>query len=199
MPKRRRIETFKELHTLVPELVKAVTQDQGLALRALANPVFAFEELGYELAEPVRRQVEELLRFRPAERNKLKSLRSRIDKASEGAVDPDSPESIDQGLFKNLKLRRPKSVQQAGVTNPASMASTRAENPDASWQDPLGSLRGKHPVVEPLLEYRELQASRAPLATREQYAQLLSGQVRPPVGSITVHFDFARHEGAEDA
>jgi hypothetical protein len=197
--KTRVIESFKEFHGLVPKLVKKITNDQALAIRAMANPIFAFEELGYELAEPVRRKVEDLLRFRPAERKKLKSLRSKIDKAAGGAIDPDSPASIEKGLFKELNLRRPKKVVEAGIPEPASMARARAVESAARWEDPLTTLEGKHAVVEPLLEYRSLQASRAPLATREQYEQIRSGKVRPPVTSITLHFDFAAHEGADDA
>jgi DNA polymerase I-like protein with 3'-5' exonuclease and polymerase domains len=199
MPKPQKISSFKEFHALVPKLVKEITKDQALAMRAMANPIFAFEELGYELAEPVRQKVEDLLRFRPAERKKLKSLRAKIDKAAGGAIDPDSPASIEKGLFKELNLRRPKKVAEAGIPEPASMARARAVESAARWEDPLTTLEGKHAVVEPLLEYRSLQASRAPLATREQYEQIRSGEVRLPVTSITLHFDFAAHEGADDA
>lgn len=199
MPKLQKISSFKEFHALVPKLVKKITKDQALAMRAMANPIFAFEELGYELAEPVRQKVEDLLRFRPAERKKLKSLRSKIDKAAGGAIDPDSSSSIEKGLFKKLDLRRPKKVVEAGIPDPASMARARAVESAARWEDTLTTLEGKHAVVEPLLEYRSLQASRAPLASREQYEQIRSGEVRLPVTSITLHFDFAAHEGADDA
>ena len=168
-------------------------------MRALANPIFAFEELGYELDEAVRQKVEDLLRFRPAERKKLNGLRSKIDKASGGAIDPDSSVSIDQVLFKKLKLRRLKKVSESGIPEPAMMAQARASDLNAKWEDTLKNLKGKHAVVEPLLEYRKLQASRAPLASREQYEQLRSGEVRLPVSSITLDFDFAEHEGADDA
>jgi DNA polymerase I-like protein with 3'-5' exonuclease and polymerase domains len=199
VPKRRKISSFKEFHALVPKLVKKITADQELAMRAMANPIFAFEELGYELDGQVRQKVEDLLRFRPAERKKLKSLRSKIDKAAGGAIDPDSPASIDEGLFKKLKLRRPRKVGDEGIPAPVMMARARALDAAAKWEDPLKALKGKHAVVEPLLEYRKLQAGRAPLATREQYEQISSGEVRLPVSAITLHFDFSAHEGGDDA
>ena len=75
----------------------------------------------------------------------------------------------------------------------------RAEAPKAKWDDTLKGLKGKHAVMEPLLEYRSLQAGRAPFASREQYEELRSGAVRLPVSSITLDFDFTGHGEADDA
>jgi hypothetical protein len=56
--------------------------------------------------------------------------------------------------------------------------------------DPLEPLRKAHPVMEPLLEYRAIEASQPPLAPPEVYERLKRGEVRGP--AIRVRFRLQR-------
>ena len=44
----------------------------------------------------------------------------------------------------------------------------------------LEALRGKHPVIAPLLEYRAIQASVPPLASRDLYDRIARGDIKGP-------------------
>jgi hypothetical protein len=46
----------------------------------------------------------------------------------------------------------------------------------AAVSDPLTRFRGKHPIIEPLLEYRQLEASAARLAPPELYQDIRAGR-----------------------
>lgn len=58
--------------------------------------------------------------------------------------------------------------------------------------DPLARLRSAHAVMQPLLAYRELEASQPRLASPELYGELRSGTQRLPVANLRAHLRRAR-------
>ena len=69
-----KITSFKEFHRLVPKIVQQINANPELAIRGTVNPLLAIEELGYDLAPEVLKQLERILRFQPAERKRIKEL-----------------------------------------------------------------------------------------------------------------------------
>ena len=78
MARTKKISSFKAFHELVPKIVEQFAHDDALSIRALANPLLAFEELGYRLAPEVQKKVERILLYPPATRKKLQTLEKDI-------------------------------------------------------------------------------------------------------------------------
>lgn len=165
------ISSIQQLQRLVPTLVKALNADDALMKRALVNPLLALEELGYRLADEVRPQVERRVRFKVETAHRLDALADEVFKHAGERLDIDSPVALDQLLHERLKLPRgtPTQAPQAAVMR------------GQTFIDPLERLRGKHPVLEPLLAYRQLDASAPRLAPPELYERVRRGDVKLPV------------------
>jgi hypothetical protein len=186
------IDSLDALRRRVPSIVKQINQAPSLALRAAANPLLALAEMGYRLTDELARTVELRLRFSPVVIARLQDLRERIQKLADGAFDPDDPADVHRVLFERLKLPPLPDPAQSIVVAQAAVARTRALSPgsrlDFPWippggvrhPDPLTALRGAHSIVEPLIEYRAIQASQPRLATREAYDRLARGDARLP-------------------
>jgi DNA polymerase I-like protein with 3'-5' exonuclease and polymerase domains len=187
--KERQIDSLKKLQRSVPSIVKAINADEELGIRAAANPVLAMEELGYTLADKVRLSVERRIRFSVETFEQLETLAKQIHEIAGRRFSIDSPDELAHVLFEELQLSRPRrSIQDQ--CEPAQLPSTTHKlpttplPPQVSWgtkvEDPLDELRGAHPIMEPLLAYRKLEASKPRLASPELYDRIKRGEVELP-------------------
>ena len=189
---KKKIQKFKDFHREVPDIVKEISKDQQLALRAAVNPLLAMEELGYELETKIQKEVERILRFSPKERKRLKDLETEIHKLAGRAIDLDSPKEIETVLFKEFKLNKPKSMESLDQPDIIDRGATLSKHKGFRWIDPLRPLEKEHPIIAPLLEYRKLQVSRPGFAPRALYKKLKSGKIRFPITEIRL--DFPEHD-----
>ncbi len=180
MARKAPIDTLEDLQRVVPSVVKAVNADEALMKRALVNPLLALEELGYQLTDGLRAQVERRVRFKVEVAHKLETLAAKVFKQAGESFDIDSPAALDKLLFGKLKLPRGEAAPgKREAVAALGLAPTPFRLPAAT--DPLERLRGQHPVMAPLLEYRQLEASEPRLAPRELYDRVRSGEVKLPV------------------
>lgn len=198
MPRKDRtnhpIETLHELQRLVPSIVKEVNANDALALRAAANPLLAIEELGYELAPGLRIEAERRVRFPKAAIERLERLEQQVYERADERFAIDSPAELDRVLFEKLKLPRPDQrgttkgsrKQPAATTPPTLVAEPAPHFARRPFVDPLEALRGAHPIMEPLLEYRKLEASEPRLAPRDLYERIRDGKVELPATRLRV-------------
>jgi hypothetical protein len=202
-PGRTPVESFEELRRNIPEILEQINADPGLARAAAANPLFALEELGYELPEPLKRAVERRVRFKPDELERLDRLSSDVFQQAGHPFDIDSQDDLDQVLFEELQIPRPTSkTRRAPKTKrrtpqlPDQPAVPYRRLPQVGWEprlpDPLEPIATAHPIMTPLLEYRALEASHPRLAPRELYDRARRGDT-----GITVTVRGRLKDGAE--
>ena len=200
----RVIRSVEELRRRIPAIVRQVNADERLALRAAANPLLLLEELGYEIPPELRAELERRVRHTPQDIARLDTLERQVHELAGERFDLRAPAELSRVLFEKLKLPRPPAVQQLALRRGALAAQTaeqRAEPQEPTelprhpvgrpkHPDPLEPLRGAHPVMEPLLEYRALEASQPPLASQEVYERIKRGEVRGP--ALRVRFRLQR-------
>lgn len=204
------IGTFKAFHRLVPSIVKRLSEDRDLAIRAMANPLLAIDELGLDLAPEVAREVERRARFSDETRNRLSAIETKLFEAAGERFNPESVQDIERILFSRLKLRRPAGLgsldvapargletprftvkrieagaRKRGAKAVRRFAIRRIEPPPRV--DPLERLKGAHAVVNLLLQHRAITARVPKLASRAGYDALKANPRGVPVANIVVH------------
>lgn len=177
----RRLSSVDEAQKAMPRLIAALNKDPALARAALANPLFAIEELGYTIEEDVRKNFERRIRFTADEAERLQVLADEINTAAGCDVDVDDPHKLARVLFEVLDLPRPDTKSDNDDyqidDRPArghDALPTDPLDPRLPWiddvrPDPLEAIAGSHPVMKPLLEYRQLDASQPRLASPDAY------------------------------
>lgn len=191
-----RIRSMDALRRRVPSIVQRINADEALAMRAAANPLLALEELGYELDDDLKREVALRVRFDQRTIETLHGLSSRIHELAGESFEIDSPAQLGAVLFKRLELPAlppapqrvvvvegtiaARSIDQRARTAADPLEIPRKVPGGVRPPDPLEALRGAHPVVGPLLEYRRLQGSVPALASRELYERIKRGEVNAP-------------------
>lgn len=170
------IQTRRQLHDLMPVLIEALNRDFRLALGAAANPLLALEELGYRIDEKLRPAVERRMRFPAATAERLEELALKIYRLARRTFNLEDAGELHKVLFEELKLPLPKAAE----------ANPLAPLPHQRFgarpvEDPLEPLRGAHPIMEPLLEYRRLEASSPRFASPELYQRLMRGETWHPI------------------
>lgn len=217
----RTLSNFESFHRLVPALVKRMAEDVELAARAMANPILALRELGIELTPELAREVERFIRFSEEDRKKLSATESKLHKELGELFDPESTEDIERVLFVRLKLHRPAALTSIDtppltllerpppilVTRAAAKAKGRGAGRaatvnvrpvlSAAVQDPLLQLKGKHKVVDLLLEFRAVSLRVPKFSPPAAYAALKSNPTAVPVSRVVVHLP--EHLGGQDA
>jgi len=169
------VKSREELHQLIPAIVETLNKNPRLCLAAGANPLLALEELGYQLDPSIRPAVERRLRFGARLAERLEHLAMEVYRVVNRAFRLDDPQELAQVLFEELKLPVPGESPQR-VTQALPYHPPWGKAP----ADPLEVLRDAHPVLQPLLEYRRLEASVPRFASRELYERLRRGEARHP-------------------
>lgn len=175
------VTSWEDLQREVEPIVDRINDNQSLALAAAANPIFALEELGYRIDPEARPEIEDRLRFRPPHAKRLGQLRRDLYRLVGGPFDPAS----------DADVRRVLSAAGVQVGRPS------AEPDDA--EDPFERLRGRHPLIEPLLEYRRLEAAEPRFATRDVYIALREGRRSVPITRLRAILKNGPGEVAADA
>jgi hypothetical protein len=185
---RIRIDSWEEAQEQVASLLEQLNANPALALAAAANPLFALEELGYEINPQVRLEFEERLRFRPRTVVRLRELRETIFKQAGHAFDLNSSAELRKVLYDELEIavphQRPDRPEQLHATLPDTGPLQPQLSRTQKAEDPLEVLRGAHPIMKPLLRYRRLEASRPRLAPRNLYEEVRQGKRRLPIRDI---------------
>jgi hypothetical protein len=184
------IQSFEDARRQVGFILAEINANRELAIAAAANPLFALEDLGYEIAPGARAEIEDHIRFGAAKAARLKRLRATIYKTAGREFDLQSAESLREVLEQlDVPLSGPGSQKrgpkQKCETPPAL---NLARSPQVKWaprvEDPLEQFRGMHRIVEALLEYRKIEASEPRLATRALYDEIRQGKLRTPLVSV---------------
>lgn len=194
------INSLEELQRAVPLIVKAINADPQFGLRAAANPLLAVEELGYVLSAEVRLQAERRVRFNAEQIARMNDLEQTIYELAGQHFNIEAPQELSHVLFDTLKLPPiqlvAKPVTSAKASPPTAEGSGLTLTPHAVGHapipDPLEKRRGTHPVIEPLLEYRQIEASTARLAQPELYERIRKGAVQLPVTRIQIRLKRSR-------
>jgi hypothetical protein len=194
------ITSWEELRARVSELLAALNGDTNLAIAAAANPILALEELGYQVAAESRRAIEDRFRFSYRKAARLRALRRELTELAGRPIDIDSADDVRKLLVEDLRVFDSKSVslKQSGGCRTTDRSRDKPSAPVRSsfepmavqtlWAepapDPLEPWRGTHPIMIPLLEYRQLDASEPRLAPSDLYQELRAGRRKSPIVGI---------------
>lgn len=188
--------SWEDLQQHISSIVDRLNDDPALARAAAANAFLALEELGYVVPAESRPLIEDRLRFSPADAARRRRLREQIFALAGMEFDLNSPEALYDVLFKCLGIRPYPDAR--GCTPPfPDTHRLRWRVSGAAASDPLEVLRGRHDVIQPLLEYRKLDASQAPLAPAAAYLAIRRGERASAVRALRIHLKGQRDEERE--
>lgn len=158
------LRSWNEAQEQVATILARLNRDSALLLAAMANPLIAMHEIGFDVAVEVRQEFEDRIRFGAQVAHRLKELRELLGATPfAGAGLPFSPDAdADAVLRQHL-------ATVAGVPDDA------ANDVDTL----LEQCRERHPHLEPLIEYRAIQRSRPPFASADVYERIRRGAVGP--------------------
>ncbi len=176
------VNSIEDLQRDARAIIEAITADAGLARAALANPILALQEIGYEIDPAVRPALERRLRFDNSTAARLEQLQQHVHEIAGREFDLDDPDELHAVLFDELHLEPPDGHHQGSVTHRL--------RPQLGWErstrDPLERLDRAHPIVGPLLEYRRLEASEPRLAAHALFERIRNGRTATPITGVTV-------------
>jgi hypothetical protein len=186
-----RIESLEDARQQVGFIVAQINSNPKLAIAAAANPLFALEDLGYEVTPEAQVEIADHVRFGATTAARLKRLRTMIHKAAGRTFDLESDQSLREVLEQlEVRLGQAGSPRHAKRKPETSPVFSLARSPQLKWtskeDDPLEVFRGRHPVMDALLEYRQIESSEPRLATRALYDEIRQGSRRTPLVSVRV-------------
>ena len=193
------IDSWDDLRKRSGDIAAAIRKDPRLLLAAGANPLLALSELGYEISRDVHAAIIDRLRLPPEATKRRADLRATIIELAGRAIDPDAPDDLRQLLFVDLSLRPYPDARGCYPALPSVEPPRKQLTPAAP--DPLESLLGRHPVIDPLLEYRALGASVWPLADPVAYRAIRAGATEVPLQHLRIRFkrrSAQEREGTEE-
>jgi len=183
---KKTIRSLEDAQQRISLILSQINADSALARAAAANPIYALEDLGYEISPEARIDIEDRVRFGKEKGRQLHQLRLRIFTLAGHAFDLQSEEDLRRVLFQELEIF---SKRQYATESSADLAASKLIlPPQVRWgqkvEDPLEMVRDAHPIMAPLLAYRSLEASEPRLASRTVYDEIHQGKRRIPITSL---------------
>jgi len=182
-----RIVSFEDARKKINFILAEINADMSLAIAAASNPILALEALGYEVRPEAKLQIHDTVRFGGERAARLNSLREEIFRIAGHSFDLESEKELRAVLEDTLKLTS-EAQKQLTAAQMYRLPSKFTLPPQLGWAkkqaDPLEPLRHQHRIMQPLLEYRALEASEPRLASRELFDQIRRGERRTPVFAL---------------
>ncbi|WP_157658157.1 hypothetical protein [Burkholderia ubonensis] len=151
------LHSWREAQEQVTTILARLNRDPAVLLAAMANPLLALHEIGFDVAAEVRQEFEDRIRFGEQVARRLAELRDTL-RATKLPFAPNSEADLREHL-----------VTLASVTGDTT------DDVDTL----LEQCRGRHPHVGALIEYRAIQHSRPPFAHTDVYERIRSGDTGP--------------------
>jgi hypothetical protein len=165
-------------------ILASLKAEPRLMFAAFANPLLALQELGYEIPPDVLQEFEDRIRFGASGFEQIRDLRDKIFAKAGMPIDLGSKEAVYELLLRLLGTKQRDKLRSLSLADAAPLPITAFST---KAHDPLESLRGLHPVIEPLLEFRRLEASTPRFAPRELYEEIRQGKRALPITRLVFH------------
>ncbi|KQV45076.1 hypothetical protein [Massilia sp. Root335] len=159
------LHSWREAQEQITTILARLNRDPALLLAAMANPLAALRDIGFDVAAEVRQEFEDRIRFGEQAARRLAELRDTLRAAGL----PLPPEDEAEAKAEAEADLRTHLATLAGVPGDA------ADDVDAL----LEQCRGRHPHIDALIEYRTIQHSRPPFARADVYERIRRGETGP--------------------
>ena len=197
-PPQTTVTSWEEIQARIEPIVAALNADTDLAIAAAVNPFLALEEFGIHVAPEARLEIEDRLRFSDRDRIRRRKLREAIFEAAGQTFDIGDAHELYRVLAHDLSLAPPPDedgcVPPFPDTHPLPVQ-TGAPRGDVPPEDPLVVLEGRHPIIEPLLEYRVIDASVHRMAPEPAYQAIRRGERETGIRDLRIRFKGAAPGG----
>jgi len=203
--KSQTIDSMSKLHRRLPVILRALNDDPQLIIAASANPILAIEEIGYECSDAFKQELEMRLRFTEKTRQRLNKLEKKANSAAGLDLPLADPKRLQRVLFREIGIQEPdadscrQAIKKAGLGSGSNLLTERPGPAvfGRALVDPLAVLEGAHPVIEPLLEYRALEASEPRFAPESLYRKIRQGEVKLPITRLRLRMGSDRNTTRE--
>lgn len=176
--KKYKLNSWADAQHRIGEILAALNANPSLMLAAASNPLFALQELGYDISSDVEQEFEDRIRFGSSKAKQLQSYREEIFKIAGKSFDLNSHEILAATLSDVLKHKASRLPVPIDAEPPQFCFGSHEQH------DPLERLRKVHPIMEPLLKYRQLEASTPRFATRDVYDEIRQGKRAVPITKL---------------
>lgn len=193
---KNQINSLRDLQLLMPRLLKETAGNDPLLLAALANPILALAELGYDVSPKAAREIEVRARFGAEEGAAYEQLEADLFAAAGAEFDPAEPEAVTAVLEKLLPVEKSKTAQAQKTalsrTQRKQMLEAARQLPPGPagytpQRDPLANFAEAHPIVPLLVRWRQLERRAPRFAPPETFQRVLTGELRLPITHVELN------------
>lgn len=163
------INSWEDLQKAVTKITVSLNKDENLKLAAATNPLLALAELGYRISPDILGKIEDRLRFDPATAAELDRLRITIYREAGSTFDIRSPDKLNRMLFDELKIE---AFDSDGCPVRKPIRSRQKAEPE----DTLLLYTGLHPIIDPLLAFREIDSRVTGFSDQSTYMKIRQGR-----------------------
>lgn len=162
------ITSWEDLQKNVKKIAVLLNKDENLLLAAASNPFFALEEMGFTYNEDIKDSLEDKLRFKTNKAEKLARLRKSIFKIAGRKFDIRNKNELNSVLFDELKI-------VAFKENGCPLLQTLSATAPKGTPDNLVEYTGLHPIIDPLIEFREIDRTVPGFCDKVSYDNIRKG------------------------
>jgi hypothetical protein len=185
---KKKLTHLKQLQKEVPDLIKKYGDDTALARAAMINPILALENIGYELSDELKHELDYHIRFGPEKKKQLLKLEKDIYKDVGKSFDLQDEKQIRKNIHPLISLKEnavlTKSTAKISLSGRKGVSRVKAVSSQKTATSPYAGFTKSHKVIPKLIEYQDYELNAPKLGSKKLFNQALKDK---KIGGIKIN------------
>lgn len=177
---KKKLTHLKQLQKEVPDLIKKYGDNTDLARAAMINPILALEDIGYELSDELKHELEFHIRFGPEEKKRMLKLEKDIFKEVGKSFDLRSEKQIRKNIHPLIDLKTDavlaKPRTRISISTSKGKSRVKAKKTSEESVSPYSGFSKKHKVIPKLVEFQKQELTTPQLGSKKLFKQALKNK-----------------------
>jgi hypothetical protein len=185
---KKKLTQLKQLQKEVPDLIKKYGDDTALARAAMINPILALENIGYELSDELKHELDYHIRFGPEKKKRLLKLEKDIFKDVGKSFDLQDEKQIRKNIHPLISLKEnavlTKPTAKISLSGKKGVSRVKAVSSPKTTTSPYTGFSKSHKVIPKLIEYQDFELNAPKLGSKKLFNQALKDK---KIGGIKIN------------
>jgi hypothetical protein len=185
---KKKLTQLKQLQKEVPDLIKKYGDDTALARAAMINPILALENIGYELSDELKHELDYHIRFGSEKKKRLLKLEKDIFKDVGKSFDLQDEKQIRKNIHPLISLKEnavlTKSTAKISLSGKKGVSLVKSISSQKTTISPYAGFKKSHKVIPKLIEYQDFELNAPKLGSKKLFNQALKDK---KIGGIKIN------------
>ncbi|MFT6996977.1 MAG: hypothetical protein ACJAQ4_000722 [Cryomorphaceae bacterium] len=185
---KKKLTQLKQLQKEIPDLIKKYGDDTALARAAMINPILALENIGYELSDELKHELDYHIRFGPEKKKRLLKLEKDIYIDVGKSFDLQDEKQVRKNIHPFISIKEnavlAKPSARIRLSSNQGVSQLKSASLQKTATSPYAGFSKTHKVIPKLIEYQDYELNAPKLGSKKLFNKALKDK---KIGGIKIN------------